>query len=138
MTLNKINKNIFEISKNSNFHKLYKLKEDFLKYISENKIEKIYNHFDDFIRLLVGYKENSINKFHSFLVYYIRLDNNLKDYNTKLQFSKIFDKFWDIISIYNYRKSLDDYYEKNKLNKDDLNTKLLLDVNIKKKNLMNY
>jgi hypothetical protein len=118
----------------TNFHKLYKLKEDFLKYISENKIEEVYNQFDNFTRFIVSYiDDKSIDRFHSFLVYYIRLDDNLKDYNTKIQFSKIFDKFWDIISIYNYRTSLDDYYTKNELNKVDLNTKLLLDLNIKRK-----
>jgi len=119
-------------SAETNFHKLYRLKEDFLRYISENNTDEIYNQFDNFIRLIPRYKDKSINEFQDFLAYYYRLDNNLKDYNIKDLFSRIFYKFWDIISIYNYRKSLNDYYKKNNLDENDLNTKLLLDLNIKK------
>lgn len=120
-------------SAETDFHKLYKLKENFLKYISENNTDEIYNQFDGFTRLVVRYvKDGFINKFHNFLVYYHRLDVDLIDYNIKNLFSRIFDKFWDIIAIYNYRRSLDNYYKKNKLDIIDLNTKLLLNLNIKK------
>jgi hypothetical protein len=120
-------------SAETNFHKLYKLKEDFLKYISENNTDEIYNQFDNFTRLIIGHvSDKSINNFYSFLVYYHRLDEELIDYNIKNLFARIFDKFWNIIAIYNYRKSLDSYYKKNKLDINDLNTKLLLDLNIKK------
>ena len=120
-------------SAETNYHKLYQLKEDFLRYISENKTEEVYNNFYKFSKLLdSSIDDNAIDQFRDFLTYYHRLDKELIDYNIKNLFSKIYNKFWDIIAIYNYRISLNDYYIKNKLNINDLDTKLLLDLNIKK------
>jgi len=102
----------------TNFHKLYKLKEDFLKNISENKTSDIQNKFDEFTKLSLYVENDVIDQFHSFLVYYNRLEEHLKDYNIRNMFSKIFNKFWDIVSIYNYRISLDEYYKSN--NKQEL------------------
>ncbi|MEI8364615.1 MAG: hypothetical protein WCF78_04125 [archaeon] len=119
----------------TNFHKLYTLKEDFLKNICENKISDIQNRFDEFTKLSLYVESDIINQFHRFLIYYNRLEEYSKDYNIKNLFSKIFNKFWDIVSIYNYRTSLDGYYKSNNLDLTDLNVKLLLQININKQEL---
>lgn len=120
-------------SGDTDFHKLYQLKTAILGDIQENKSIDALNKFEQLKTHFIDHADTEIiNQYYSFLVYYQRLPENKKDPETKNIYNNLFNCFWDIIAIYNFRKTLGEFYSRNNLEETDINLKLLIQLNINK------
>lgn len=120
-------------SGDTDFHKLYRLKTEILSDIQENRTSEVLNKFEQLKIHFIDYADTEIiNQYYSFLIYYQRLSENKKDPETKNNYNNLFNCFWDIIALYNFRKTLGEFYSRNHLEETDINLKLLIQLNINK------
>ncbi len=112
------------------YHIIYSIKEEIIENYYKNNFKFIKDNFDILLEKIPYYndKNKTIDKFYNFLYEYNKLNLNIQTKNkTKDLFYKLFNKFWDIIAIFNFVNSLKEYYIENNLDyniKDYINPQL--------------
>jgi len=103
----------------TDLHQVYDLKEKMISKFYENDFMFIKNNFETFFRKIPYFKDENqtMNSFYEFLCVYNNLNRKLQlKNNYKELFNKLFNKFWDIIAINNFKNNIKEYYRKNNIN----------------------
>jgi hypothetical protein len=121
-------------SKDNNINKLYFLKESFLENMFSNNFKYIYDNIYELVGYIVGIKDlkKVINDYVGFIEYFDNLDVNKITANIKNTYLELFNTFWNLIAIYNFKNSIKEYYNLNNLDIEQLNYKFDLEININK------
>ncbi len=109
-------------SGNSDFNKLYRLKDEMLENLLKWNTKYLVDNFEKFTEYKPYSKELSkiTDDYHDFLIYFERLDKTKLDYKIRNIYFELFGTFWDIMAINNYKTTIREYYIKNNLNLEEL------------------
>ena len=92
------------------------------------------NKFVDFISYISINKDltNIVEKYVNFIEYFDNLDENKISADIKNIYLELFNTFWNLIAIYNFKNSIKEYYSFQNLDQEQLNSKFNLEININK------
>ena len=115
----------------SDLNKVYLLKEQIINRYYKNDFLFVKNNFNVFFRKLPYFKDTNkiIDDFYEFVCSYNQLERKKQiKIEFKDLFYNLFIKFWEIVSINNFKKDLNKYYEINNLDIDLSNYNFNLNI----------